>query len=295
MKTDGNARPCESMGYDRCQCTQKCRFSRTGKKSQGFVHWDAEFEDLTKTNPQSNTHTGIKASKSFTVCVLSINLLNIMLLHETRNSRRTVILNSMLRIHPESRGNVENLTNEGSDGFKMVLNGYRMMETTRLGYLVISSKNGPWSKVVEDPMKLEHDKQEKTKGLNLVFLMKTYYWPPWLKDQKHCSNISDLGAVEGKILQSALVEQQTAILCGPTLSKKDLVLIIDYVLDLQSNMANCAVRAITPLPQPTLGDDYLSQPYMQSLNPFDILANIACSGAITPRSGDTNLFTANFT
>ena len=102
-----------------------------------------------------------------------------------------------------------------------------------------------------------------------------------MNDQNHCSNISDLGAVEVKILKSALVEQQTAILRGPTLSKEDLVLTIDYVLDLQSNMADAAVKAITPLPQPTLGDDYLSQPYMQSLNPFDILANIACSGAIT--------------
>ena len=34
MKTDGNTRPCESMGYDRCQCTQNCRFSRTGRKSR---------------------------------------------------------------------------------------------------------------------------------------------------------------------------------------------------------------------------------------------------------------------
>ena len=144
-------------------------------------------------------------------------------------------------------------------------------------------------------MKLEHDKQEKTKGLNLVFLMKTYYWPPWLNDQNYCLNISNLGAVEVKILQSDLVKHQTAILCGPTISKEDLVLTMDYVLDLQSNMADGAVRAITPLPQPTLGDDYLSQPYMQSLNPFDILANIACSGAITPRSGGTNLLTANFT
>ena len=112
MKTDGNARPCESMGYDRCQCTQKCRFSRTGKKSQGFVHWDAEFEDLTKTIPQSNTHTGIKTSKSFTVCVLITNLLNIMLLHETRNSRLTVILNSMPWVHFEPSSNVELVTNQ---------------------------------------------------------------------------------------------------------------------------------------------------------------------------------------
>ena len=149
----------------------------------------------------------------------------------------------MPRVHLESRGNVENLTNEGSDGFKMVLNCYRLMETTRLGYLVVSCKNGPWKNVVEDPMKLEHDRLEKTKGPNLVFLMKTYYWPPWLNEQKHCSNIFDLGAVEVKILQSALVEQQTAILFGPTLSKEDLVLAIDYVSDLQSNMADGAVRA----------------------------------------------------
>ena len=94
-----------------------------------------------------------------------------MLLHETRNSRRTVTLNSMLRIHSESRGNVDNLTNEGLDGFKMALNYYRVMETIRLEYLVVSCKIGPWNKTDEEPMKLEHDKLEKTKGLNRKTMM----------------------------------------------------------------------------------------------------------------------------
>ena len=46
------------------------------------------------------------------------------------------------------------------------------METTTLEYLVVSCKIGSWNKTDEKPMKLEHDKLEKTKGLNLVFVVR---------------------------------------------------------------------------------------------------------------------------
>ena len=112
MKTDRYARPCENMGYDRCQYSQKDRYCRLGKFSRENAHWNDEFKDLTKTNPKTHTGNGRMISQKFTEMFLIINLLNIMLLHETRNSRNTVSLDSMLRVHFEPSGNVETIINQ---------------------------------------------------------------------------------------------------------------------------------------------------------------------------------------
>ena len=99
---------------------------------------------------------------------------------ETRNSRHTVNSNSMFRIHSESRSNVGTVTKNELVEFKMVLNCYLLMVTTNLWYLGVICENGSWDKKRKKSTELENDKWWQAMGLDLIFLKKTYHWPPWL-------------------------------------------------------------------------------------------------------------------
>ena len=185
MKTDSTARPCENMGYDRCQCSQNVRYSRLRKFFRENALWNAEFQDLTKTNPKTHTGKGELFSKSLTSMFLIINLLNLMLLHGTRNSRNTVSLDSMLRVHFEPSSNVETLINQSVTNLSLSFKVRGLSRLEKRDVLVHTHvENRMWVKNGTDCKDEKKEKDQNTKKADIAFLMKTYHWPPWLEKSK---------------------------------------------------------------------------------------------------------------